>query len=218
MLGVVIDDVLVDLVRDRQRVPFDAEVADRLELGAREDVAAGVVRRVDVQRSGVGRDRRFDGRSELRGLRERGRVDRHRRGPEAAHDAGDERPIRREHHDLLARCDEPADDRPDPPGRTGRDEHVRPLDREPAARPGPLDDGVEHRARAEEEARRIVENGEKQLQAPREQVVAELRGEMGQNSINLAERLLGTELSDSTRRSNTIDEFLSELDNVSTRK
>ena len=41
---------------------------------------------------------------------------------------------------------------------------------------------------------------------------------MGQNSINLAERLLGTELSDSTRRSTTIDDFLSELDNVSTRK
>ena len=77
---------------------------------------------------------------------------------------------------------------------------------------------AESRARAEEEARRIIESGEKQLQASREQVVAELRNEMGQNSISLAERLLGTELSDSTRRSNTIDEFLSELDHVSTRK
>ncbi|AQQ15033.1 ATP synthase subunit b [Corynebacterium glaucum] len=77
---------------------------------------------------------------------------------------------------------------------------------------------AESRLRAEEESRRIVEAGEKQLQASREQVVSELRNEMGQNSINLAERLLGTELSDSTRRSNTIDDFLSELDNVSTRK
>lgn len=77
---------------------------------------------------------------------------------------------------------------------------------------------AESRARAEEESRRIVEAGEKQLLASREQVVSELRNEMGQNSINLAERLLGTELSDSTRRSNTIDAFLSELDNVSTRK
>ena len=77
---------------------------------------------------------------------------------------------------------------------------------------------AESRARAEEEARRIIENGEKQLQASRDQVVAELRNEMGQNSITLAERLLGTELSDSTRRSNTIDEFISELDQVSTRK
>ena len=77
---------------------------------------------------------------------------------------------------------------------------------------------AESRLRAEEESRRIVEAGEKQLQASREQVVSELRNEMGQNSINLAERLLGTELSDSTRRSNTIDDFLSELDHVSTRK
>ena len=77
---------------------------------------------------------------------------------------------------------------------------------------------AESRARAEEEARRIIESGEKQLLASREQVVAELRNEMGQNSISLAERLLGTELSDSPRRSNTIDEFLSELDRVSTRK
>ena len=77
---------------------------------------------------------------------------------------------------------------------------------------------AESRARAEEESRRIVEAGEKQLLASREQVVSELRNEMGQNSITLAERLLGTELSDSTRRSNTIDDFLSELDNVSTRK
>ena len=77
---------------------------------------------------------------------------------------------------------------------------------------------AELRERAEEESRRIVEAGEKQLLASREQVVAELRNEMGQNSISLAERLLGTELSDDTRRSNTIDAFLAELDNVSTRK
>ena len=77
---------------------------------------------------------------------------------------------------------------------------------------------AESRARAEEESRRIVEAGEKQLRASREQVVSELRNEMGQNSITLAERLLGTELSDSTRRSSTIDDFLSELDTVPTRK
>ena len=73
------------------------------------------------------------------------------------------------------------------------------------------------RTKAEEESRRIVESGEKQLLASREQVVAELRNELGQNSINLAEELLGAELSDSTRRSNTIDNFLSQLDTVSAR-
>ena len=76
---------------------------------------------------------------------------------------------------------------------------------------------AEARIKAEEESRRIVESGEKQLLASREQVVAELRNELGQNSINLAEELLGAELSDSTRRSNTIDNFLSQLDTVSAR-
>lgn len=76
---------------------------------------------------------------------------------------------------------------------------------------------AEARANAEAESRRIVENGEKQLQASREQVVAELRNELGQNSITLAEELLGEELSDNTRRSNTIDSFLSQLDTVSAR-
>lgn len=70
------------------------------------------------------------------------------------------------------------------------------------------------KAQAEEESNRIIESGEKQLEAQREQVIAELRQEMGQNSINLAERLLGGELSESTKRSGTIDSFLSDLDTV----
>jgi len=73
---------------------------------------------------------------------------------------------------------------------------------------------AEMKAQATEESNRIIASGEKQLLAQREQVVAELRQEMGQNSINLAERLLGGELSDATKRSGTIDSFLSELDTV----
>lgn len=74
---------------------------------------------------------------------------------------------------------------------------------------------AEMKAKATEESNRIVEAGERQLLAQREQVVAELRKEMGQNSINLAERLLGEQLSDETKRSGTIDAFLSNLDAVS---
>lgn len=73
---------------------------------------------------------------------------------------------------------------------------------------------AEMKAQAAEESNRIIASGEKQLLAQREQVVVELRQEMGQNSINLAERLLGGELSDATKRSGTIDSFLSELDSV----
>ena len=70
------------------------------------------------------------------------------------------------------------------------------------------------KAQATEESNRIIESGEKQLQAQREQVVTELRREMGQNSIKLAERLLGEQLSDDVKRSGTIDAFLSDLDTV----
>lgn len=73
---------------------------------------------------------------------------------------------------------------------------------------------AEMKAKATEEADRIIANGEKQLLAQREQVVAELRKEMGQNSINLAEQLIGSELSDSARASSTIDNFLAQLDSV----
>ncbi|MDO5076590.1 F0F1 ATP synthase subunit B [Corynebacterium sp.] len=72
----------------------------------------------------------------------------------------------------------------------------------------------EMKAQATEESNRIIEAGEKQLAAQREQVVAELRREMGQNSINLAERLLGEQLSDNVKRSGTIDSFLTDLDTV----
>ncbi|WP_370625049.1 F0F1 ATP synthase subunit B [Corynebacterium sp. TAE3-ERU12] len=69
-------------------------------------------------------------------------------------------------------------------------------------------------AKANAESDRIIENGERQLLAQRENVVTELRKEMGQNSINLAERLLGEQLSDDVKTSGTIDRFLGDLDTV----
>ncbi|WP_018023665.1 F0F1 ATP synthase subunit B [Corynebacterium ulceribovis] len=68
--------------------------------------------------------------------------------------------------------------------------------------------------KANEENNRIIASGEKQLQAMREQVITDLRREMGMNSVNLAERLLGRELSDDLKKSETIDKFLGELDDV----
>lgn len=73
---------------------------------------------------------------------------------------------------------------------------------------------AEAKEAAEEESRRILTAGEKQLEASRAQVVSELRSDIGQNSINLAEKLLGGELSDATKQSSTIDNFLSELDDT----
>lgn len=73
---------------------------------------------------------------------------------------------------------------------------------------------AEHRLAGEAEQQRIIESGERQLLASRDRVVGELRSELGQNSITIAEKLLGAELSDNTKRSGTIDNFLSDLDSV----
>ncbi|MCS4489823.1 F0F1 ATP synthase subunit B [Corynebacterium sp. ES2794-CONJ1] len=73
---------------------------------------------------------------------------------------------------------------------------------------------AEMRAKATEESHRIIESGEKQLAAQREQVVAQLRNEMGQHAVALAERLMAEQLSDATKRSGTIDRFLADLDTV----
>lgn len=74
---------------------------------------------------------------------------------------------------------------------------------------------AEHRATAEAEAKRIIESGEKQLAASRERVVSELRADIGKNSIDIAEKILGGELSENSKRSTTIDGFLADLDRVS---
>jgi F-type H+-transporting ATPase subunit b len=73
---------------------------------------------------------------------------------------------------------------------------------------------AELRAQAEEEAARIRQRGDEQLAAAREQTVRQLRGEIGGLSVQLAERIIGDSLADDTRRSATVDAFLSELDGM----
>lgn len=70
------------------------------------------------------------------------------------------------------------------------------------------------KAEATTESDRIIANGAAQLAAQRQQVVSELRGDVGRLSVDLAEKLVGTELSDQTRQAGTVDRFLAELDDV----
>jgi F-type H+-transporting ATPase subunit b len=77
---------------------------------------------------------------------------------------------------------------------------------------------AELREQAEEEAARIRQRGEEQLAAQREQVVRQLRGEIGGLSVQLAERLIGSSLADDSRRRETVDSFLSELDGLADRR
>jgi F-type H+-transporting ATPase subunit b len=72
----------------------------------------------------------------------------------------------------------------------------------------------ELRAQAQEESARIVARGEEQLAAARQQVVNELRGQVGALAVELAGRVVGESLADEARRSGTVDRFLAELDGV----
>ncbi|WP_175483889.1 F0F1 ATP synthase subunit B [Modestobacter sp. DSM 44400] len=73
----------------------------------------------------------------------------------------------------------------------------------------------ELRAQAQEESARIVARGEEQLTAQRQQVVNQLRGEIGALAVDLAGRVVGESLADDARRSGTVDRFLDELDGMS---
>ena len=70
----------------------------------------------------------------------------------------------------------------------------------------------ELRAQAQEESARIVARGEEQLATARQQVVNELRGQIGTLAVDLAGRVVGESLADDVRRRGTVDRFLDELD------
>lgn len=71
---------------------------------------------------------------------------------------------------------------------------------------------AEARKTAEAEADRIRRAGELQLQSERDQAYSELRSDVGNLAIQLAQRVIGESLSDSAAASRTVDRFLAELD------
>jgi F-type H+-transporting ATPase subunit b len=72
----------------------------------------------------------------------------------------------------------------------------------------------EMRTTAQEESARIVARGDEQLTVQRQQVVRELRGEIGTLATSLAERVVGESLADDPSRQRTIDRFLDDLDGM----
>src|SRR5215212_9679669 len=72
----------------------------------------------------------------------------------------------------------------------------------------------ELRAQAQEESARILARGEEQLASSRQQVVNELRGQIGALAVDLAGRVVGESLADDARRSGTVDRFLDDLDGM----
>ena len=67
------------------------------------------------------------------------------------------------------------------------------------------------RANAQEEADRITERANAQIQAERDQAVREVRAEIGGLATTLASRIVGESLQDDQRVQATVDCFLSSL-------
>ncbi|MDA8370427.1 MAG: F0F1 ATP synthase subunit B [Nocardiopsaceae bacterium] len=71
---------------------------------------------------------------------------------------------------------------------------------------------AEAREEAQVEARRLVEAAHAQIEADRQQAMAQLRNEIGVLSTELATRIVGETLSDSAAQNRVIDRFLDELE------
>lgn len=65
---------------------------------------------------------------------------------------------------------------------------------------------------ARSESDRIVQAGRESLAASRQQLLTELRSEVGDIAIELAGRIVGESLADEARRAGTVERFMSELD------
>lgn len=71
---------------------------------------------------------------------------------------------------------------------------------------------AELRSKADQDASRILENAQRQIEAERQQAAVALRGQVGSLATDLASRIVGEALADSARQSRVIDRFLDELE------
>ena len=71
---------------------------------------------------------------------------------------------------------------------------------------------AEMRERARVEADRVTEQAQRQLEAERQQAVAQLRGEVGRLAVDLAGRVVGESLTDEDRQRRVVDRFLADLE------
>ncbi|MGI8888274.1 MAG: F0F1 ATP synthase subunit B [Nocardioidaceae bacterium] len=71
---------------------------------------------------------------------------------------------------------------------------------------------VEMREQAQEESARITTNAHAQIEAEKQQVLGQLRTEVGTLATGLAGRIVGESLEDEARRRRTVERFLAELE------
>ncbi|WP_278315301.1 F0F1 ATP synthase subunit B [Lolliginicoccus levis] len=72
----------------------------------------------------------------------------------------------------------------------------------------------EMKQQAQVESDRIVANGQSQLEAQRQHIVADLRSDLGRTAVDLAEKIIGQSVADDAKRAATVDQFLNELESV----
>ena len=72
----------------------------------------------------------------------------------------------------------------------------------------------ELKAQAEAEVERMLQRGQDQLAAQRDQAVRGLRSELGGASMELAERVVRQSLTDENARATSVDSFLSEIESL----
>jgi F-type H+-transporting ATPase subunit b len=75
---------------------------------------------------------------------------------------------------------------------------------------------AEAREEAQAEAQRILDAAHAQIEADRQHAFAQLRGEIGALSTDLAARIVGETLSDTAAQNRVIDRFLDELERSDT--
>src|SRR3954447_1111957 len=70
----------------------------------------------------------------------------------------------------------------------------------------------ELRQRAQEEADRVAAREQSRLEAERQQIVAQLRNEVGQIAVDLAGPIVGESLSDDARQRRVVERFIEDLE------
>ncbi len=71
------------------------------------------------------------------------------------------------------------------------------------------------REQAQSESARILKHAQSQLEAEKQQVLTQLRTEVGALATTLAGRIVGESLEDEARQRRTVERFISELENES---
>lgn len=71
---------------------------------------------------------------------------------------------------------------------------------------------AELRAKASDDAARILQTAQRQIEAERQQAATALRGQIGELATELASRIVGESLADAARQSRVVDRFLDDLE------